>query len=154
MLYGINMDVFQNWLNQLANELKLNEPLVLDEKNQCFLLFDEVMLVQIEYKVEEGVCLFKGVLGNVNEHKIKQIYPKLLEANLQWKETNGSTLGLQQYSEKVLLVQNVPIEFCDYNLFNRSLEFFINSFEFWLKNLKDLQTKSEKTREKPVGLLV
>ena len=88
------------------------------------------------------------------EHKIKQIYPKLLEANLQWKETNGSTLGLQQYSEKVLLVQNVPIESCDYSLFNRSLEFFINSFEFWLKNLKDLQAKPEKAREKPVGLLV
>ena len=47
------MDVFQNWLNQLAQELKLNEILALDEKNRCFLMFDDSMLVEIEYKAED-----------------------------------------------------------------------------------------------------
>lgn len=148
------MDVFQDWLSQLAQELKLSEPLMLDEKNQCFLMFDETMLVEIEYKEQEGVCLFKGVLGNINENKIRQIYPKLLEANLQWKETNGSTLGLQQYSDKVMLVHHIPIKSCDYSLFNQSLEFFVNTFEFWVKNLQNLQKRPERSNEKLVGMRV
>ena len=75
MLYGIGMDVFQNWLNQLASELKLNEPLVLDEKNQCFLLFDEAMLVQIEYKVEDDEISYSFVenadLDNITDFEFE-----------------------------------------------------------------------------------
>ena len=148
------MDVFQEWLNQLARELKLGEPLVLDEKNRCFLMFDETMLVEIEYKTGDNVFYLKGNLGNISESKIKLIYPKLLEANLAWRETNGATLGLQQYSEKVLLVQGVPLATCDYNLFNKSLEVFVNTFEFWIKNLQEIQTKPTKTDEKSFGMRV
>ena len=78
-------------------------------------------------------------LGNIPENKIKEIYPRLLESNLGWKETNSATLGLQQYSEKVLLVQNIPMEACDYTHFNKHLESFVNTFEYWIKNLQDLQ---------------
>ena len=133
------MDVFQDWLNQLAQELKLGERLALDEKNRCFLLFDETMLVEMEYRPDSNTFQFKGNLGNVSESKIKEIYPKLLESNLGWKETHSATLGLQQYSEKVLLVQNIPMEACDYEHFNKSLEHFVNTFEYWIKNLQDLQ---------------
>ena len=148
------MDVFQNWLNQLAQELKLNEALALDEKNRCFLMFDDSMLVEIEYKAEDAVFYLKGNLGNISESKIKLIYPKLLESNLAWRETNGATLGLQQYSEKVLLVQSVPLETCNYELFNKSLEVFVNTFEFWIKNLQELQTTPIKSKEKISGVRV
>lgn len=134
------MDVFQDWLNQLAQELKLGEALALDEKNRCFLLFDETMLVEMEYRPDSNTFQLKGNLGNISENKIKEIYPKLLESNLGWKETNNATLGLQQYSEKVLLVQNIPMESCDYPHFNKILESFVNTFEYWIKNLQDLQT--------------
>lgn len=148
------MDVFQNWLNQLAQELKLNEILALDEKNRCFLMFDDSMLVEIEYKAEDAVFYLKGNLGNISESKIKLIYPKLLESNLAWRETNGATLGLQQYSEKVLLVQSVPLATCNYELFNKSLEVFVNTFEFWIKNLQELQTTPIKSKEKTPGVRV
>ena len=147
------MDVFQDWLNQLAQELKLGEKLALDEKNRCFLLFDETMLVEMEYRPDSSTFQFKGNLGNIPENKIKEIYPKLLESNLGWKETNSATLGLQQYSEKVLLVQNIPMESCDYIHFNKLLESFVNTFEYWIKNLQDLQTsKSENRHPKPNNL--
>lgn len=140
------MDVFQDWLNQLAQELKLEEKLALDEKNRCFLLFDETMLVEMEYRPDSNTFQFKGNLGNVPENKIKEIYPKLLESNLGWKETNSATLGLQQYSEKVLLVQNIPMEACDYTHFNKRLESFVNTFEYWIKNLQDLQSSQPANR--------
>ena len=140
------MDVFQDWLNQLAQELKLGDRLALDEKNRCFLLFDETMLVEMEYRPDSSTFQFKGNLGNVPENKVKEIYPKLLESNLGWKETNSATLGLQQYSEKVLLVQNVPMKSCDYSHFNKLLEGFVNTFEYWIKNLQDLQTSKSTNR--------
>lgn len=140
------MDVFQDWLNQLAQELKLSEKLALDERNRCFLLFDETMLVEMEYKPEDKTFQFKGNLGNIPENKVKEIYPKLLESNLGWKETNGTTLGLQQYSDKVLLVQNIPMEACDYAHFNKHLESFVNTFEYWIKNLQNLQTSPSSGR--------
>lgn len=142
------MDVFQDWLNRLAEELKLGQELSLDEKNHCFLLFDETMLVEIEYKPDSKTFQFKGNLGNISENKIKEIYPQLLESNLGWKETNGTTLGLQQYSEKVLLVQNIPMEACDYLHFNKYLETFVNTFEYWIKRLQDLQTESRPAKTK------
>lgn len=148
------MDVFQDWLSQLAKELKLKEVLALDEKNRCYLMFDDTMLVEIEFKTKDNVFYLKSNLGNVSENKVKHIYPKLLEANLAWRETNGATLGLQQYSEKVLLVQSIPMETCDYALFNKSLEVFVNTFEFWIKNLQEIQMKINKASEKVTGLRV
>ena len=138
------MQDVQEWLNQLAQELKLEEALVLDDKNQCFLMFDESMLVEMELKTNEPTFSLKANLGNINESKVKQIYPKLLEANAQWHETNGATLGLQQYSEKVLLTQNMPVEICDYHLFYEALERFVNTFEYWIKRLKELQNETSR----------
>ena len=130
---------FQQWLDQLAQEVHLTEPLVLDEKSQCFLMFDEKLLVTIELDEHNHVFSFKAGLGNVKEWQVKRIYPRLLEANLRWRETNGATLGIQQLSEKVLLVQNTPLIHSDYSVFEKSLECFVNTFEFWLQNLEDIQ---------------
>ncbi|MDR1255065.1 MAG: type III secretion system chaperone [Puniceicoccales bacterium] len=145
------MQVFQQWLNQLASEVNLEEPLVLDDKHQCFLMFDETLLVTMEFNAADNVFSFKASLGNVNEWQIKRIYPRLLEANLQWRETYGATLGLQQFSDKVLLVQHTPLLNCDYEIFEKSLECFVNTFEYWVQNLKTLQQSTkENTKEAAV----
>ena len=133
------MQRFQEWLDQLALEIKLNEPLTLDEKQQCFLMFDDSLLVQIEMNSELNEFSFKASLGNVNEWQMSKIYPRLLEANLQWRETSGATLGVQQLSDRVLLVQHTPLLNCNYEIFEKSLEYFIDAFEYWTKHLKELQ---------------
>ncbi|MDR2396346.1 MAG: type III secretion system chaperone [Puniceicoccales bacterium] len=142
------MQAFQQWLNRLALEVNLEEPLVLDDKHQCFLMFDETLLVTIEFNTADNIFSFKASLGNVNEWQIKRIYPRLLEANLQWRETHGATLGLQQFSDKVLLVQHTPLLNCDYEIFEKSLECFVNTLEYWVQNLKVLQHNTkENTKE-------
>jgi hypothetical protein len=146
------MDAFQSWLRQLDEELKLNGELMLDSKSQCFLMFDETMLVEIEYKKDENVFTFKGNLGTKNDIKTQKIYPQLLEANFCWEKTNGATFGLQQYSEKVLLTQSFSVDSCDYFFFNKALEFFVNTFEYWLKNLSTLTSKTKIPKEIPTGI--
>lgn len=140
------MELFQDWLDELANAIGLDDELRLDEHGQCFLLFDELMLVQICIIEEDGMFSFASKLGNIDEAKIDLLYPRLLEANLLWRETNGATLAVQQYSEMVMLVQHMPVKNCDYNLFEKALEVFVNTVEFWLKHLKELQIETTKPK--------
>lgn len=143
-LYILTMQEFQQWLKTLSQELNLNEDLVLDEKNQCFLMFDDTMLVEIEYNDKDQQFLFKGSLGNIEDWQTKQIYQRLLEANMLWKETQGALFGLQQYSDKVVLIQHTPVANCDYKNFESCLATFVNTFEYWLKHLAEMQAQHPK----------
>ena len=142
------MESFQDWLDKLAAEIKLEEELKLDEHSQCFLLFDDAMLVQICLLEEDGMFSFAAKLGNIDEAKINLLYPRLLEANLLWRETHGATLAVQQYSEMVMLVQHMPMRNCNYTLFEKSLEIFVNTVEFWLKHLEELQIELKGSKMK------
>lgn len=145
------MSVFEEWLKQLDEELKLGGRLVLDADQRCFLMFDDKLLVEIGYEPSAQTFRFQGALEN-------KIVPQqafcdaLLEHNLGWKDTDGAAFGLQLGSEKTQLVQSLPVASCDYALFNRSLEHFVNTFEYWSNHIETL--KSGETREKTAGILV
>ncbi len=44
------MSVFEEWLKQLDEELKLGGRLVLDADQRCFLMFDDKLLIEIGYE--------------------------------------------------------------------------------------------------------
>lgn len=145
------MSVFEEWLKQLDEELKLGGRLVLDADQRCFLMFDDKLLIEIGYEPSAQTFRFQGAL----DHKTvpqQTFYNALLEHNLSWKDTDGAAFGLQPGSEKTQLVQSLPVASCDYALFNRSLEHFVNTFEYWSKHIETL--KSDETREKTTGILV
>ncbi len=108
--------------------------LSLDETNQCFLLFDDKILVRIELRNEPGCFSLVSKLGNVEEKNIPEVYPRLLESNVLWKDTNGTTFGVQQFSEMVMLTQHCSLERCSYENFEKVLENFVNTTEYWLNN--------------------
>lgn len=135
---------FAQFLSRLTKELDLEENLSLDESNQCFLLFDDKILVRIELRNEPNCFSLVSKLGNVEEKNIPEMYPRLLESNVLWKETNGTTFGVQQFSEMVLLTQHYPLERCSYENFEKALENFVNTTEYWLNNFESLQKKTAK----------
>ena len=135
---------FSQFLSRLAKELGLGENLSLDEANQCFLLFDDKILVRIELRNEPNYFSLVSKLGNVEEKNIPEVYPRLLDYNTLWKETNGTTFGVQQFSEVVILTQHWPLERCSYGNFEKILENFVNTTEYWLNNFESLQKKKLK----------
>ena len=143
--------MFEAWLRQLDEELRLGGQLVLDEDQRCFLMFAETLLVEIRYNPPVQTFRFQCVLDNGNVPQ-RAFYNALLDANFGWKNTNGAVFGLQFYDEKTQLVQNFPIASCDYTLFNRSLERFVNTFEYWLHHIETL--KPAEPCKKTTGLLV
>ena len=145
------MSVFEEWLKQLDEELKLGGRLVLDADQRCFLMFDDKLLIEIGYEPSAQTFRFQGAL----DHKTvpqQAFCDALLEHNLGWKDTDGAAFGLQLGSEKTQLVQSLPVASCDYSLFNRSLEHFVNTFEYWSNHIETL--KVDETREKTAGILV
>ena len=145
------MSVFEEWLKQLDEELKLGGRLVLDADQRCFLMFDEKLLIEIGYEPSAQTFYFQGALESKTVPQ-QAFYDALLEHNLGWKDTEGAAFGLQLGSEKTQLVQSLPVASCDYALFNRSLEHFVNTFEYWSNHIETL--KSGETREKTAGILV
>ena len=145
------MSVFEEWLKRLDEELKLGGRLVLDADQRCFLMFDEKLLIEIGYEPSAQTFYFQGALASKTVPQ-QAFYDALLEHNLGWKDTEGAAFGLQLGSEKTQLVQSLPVASCDYALFNRSLEHFVNTFEYWSNHIETL--KSGETREKTAGILV
>ncbi|MDR1665571.1 MAG: type III secretion system chaperone [Puniceicoccales bacterium] len=133
--------VFGQFLSRLAANLSL-EGLKLDDANQCFLFFDDKFIVRIEWREESGFFSFVSKLGNVEEGKTVRMYPQLLEANLLWVRTNGAIFGLQSFSELILLSQHIPLDRCtSYEDFEKTLETFVNTTEYWSENLDTLTDK-------------
>lgn len=145
------MSVFEEWLKRLDEELKLGGRLVLDADQRCFLMFDDKLLIEIGYEPSAQTFRFQGALEHTTVPQ-QTFYNALLEHNLAWKDTDGAAFGLQPGSEKTQLVQSLPVASCDYALFNRSLEHFVNTFEYWLNHIETL--KSSETHEKTAGILV
>ena len=101
------MSVFEEWLKQLDEELKLGGRLALDADQRCFLMFDDKLLIEISYEPSAQTFHFQGAL----DHKTvpqQTFYNALLEHNLGWKDTDGAVFGLQLGSEKTQLVQSLP----------------------------------------------
>jgi hypothetical protein len=128
---------FDHYLANLAQTLSLND-LSLDQSNQCFLLFDDKLLINIAFNPSSFVATLTSKLCSVGEQKISRVYPKLLESNLLWKDTNGAIFGLQQFSEMILLTQYIPIHRYDYGHFEKALELFIDSVEYWSSHIESL----------------
>ena len=145
------MSVFDEWLEQLDEELKLGGRLVLDADQRCFLMFDDKLLIEIGYEPSAQTFRFQGALDGKTVPQ-QAFCDALLEHNLGWKDTDGAAFGLQLGSEKTQLVQSLPVAACDYASFNRSLEHFVNTFEYWSDHIETL--KSSETREKTAGILV
>lgn len=145
------MSVFEEWLKRLDEELKLGGRLVLDAEQRCFLMFDDKLLIEIGYEPSAQTFRFQGALESKTVPQ-QAFCDALLEHNLGWKDTDGAVFGLQVGNEKTQLMQSLPVASCDYASFNRFLEHFVNTFEYWSHHIETL--KSDETREKTAGILV
>ena len=143
------MSVFEEWLKQLDEELKLGGRLALDADQRCFLMFDEKLLIEIGYEPSAQTFRFQGALESKTIPQ-QAFCDALLDHNLGWKDTDGAAFGLQPGSEKTQLMQTLPVASCDYALFNRSLDHFENNFEYWSNDIETL--KPYKTNEKTAGI--
>ena len=129
-------------LKKLAQVLDISS-LSLDANNKCLILFDDKIVLNIEFSEEEGVLFIYSFLGLVPFFSKERILEHLLEANFFWKGSNGSTFAIDKQSRTLILEKKFNVEGLDYNFFEDSLTIFVDTVEYWTKTIHDIETEAE-----------
>ena len=133
-------DQFADLLSDFGKEIGIPE-LAFDENGTCSLIFDEVV-VNIEKNTEDGKLFFYSNLGTIPATQREGFYKTLLEANAFYKGTGGGTLAIDESSNIVLFLYQVPVKSLDHGTFSKTMENYINIVEYWTEQVKGYPSAS------------
>jgi hypothetical protein len=85
------------------------DALCLDDGGTCTLRMDELLLT-LELDEGEERLVLHSVLGPLPADGQAELFARLLEGNLFWKDTHGATLALDRRDAHVLLLHAVPLD--------------------------------------------
>lgn len=123
----------QKLLKEFGTNIGLGD-LSLDEDDRCNLFFDEIP-VSIELSPDGKYVYMYSYIGDVPLADSEALGLKLLKANYLYLNTNKCSLGLHQVEHKVALICHERMKGLELHDFESALEEFINTAEYWIKNL-------------------
>ncbi len=119
------------------------EDLQLDaETNSCVLLFDEDILLNIEYDAPADRIVFYGYLGELPGSNAEPILRDLLSANLFWLRTHGATLALEEGTNGIIIMYAHALGDLDKAKFETVVQNVVQQAENWKKRIAGLKAKS------------
>lgn len=122
-------------LAELGDTLKL-DTLKLDESSDsCALLFDDELLLNIEYVKDTGRLVLTSRLGELPREDAEPLLRELLVADLYWHRTGGATLGLEEHTGAVMLSYEQSVLEVDRQGFETLVETFLNQAERWTRRI-------------------
>jgi hypothetical protein len=105
------------------------DALALGDGGTCTLSMDELVLT-LELDESEDQLVLHSVLGPLPTDGQAELYARLLEGNLFWKDTHGATLALDRRNARVLLLRAVPLDSPPAG-FPSIVERFVDCAEAW-----------------------
>lgn len=136
-------------LLELGKQMGLGS-LKLDENRVCRLVFDSVLVVDIEAtEGDQIVNLYATVCTTPAEGK-DALYETLLEASLFGLGTGGASFGIDKERGELLLWRVLNMDKTDYQEFVNVLESFVNHLEVWKDKIDkgEIAALSEKSGAK------
>jgi hypothetical protein len=130
-------------VSDLGKEVGIPE-LELDEDGYCCLFFDDVV-VNMEWDDENERLLLYTSVGDIPEDGREELFEKLLDANLFWKNTGGATLSIDNGEKRVVMTYELLLANVSFADFKTVLENFVNVAEAWMGQLKDFKPGGEET---------
>ena len=122
-------------LQRFAEGIGLGE-LKLNEHGACGLCFDETLIVNMEYLQEDEALVFVSSVKAVELHmdpaEKLQLLEKFLFINLQFQSMQGAYMAYNHDRTEILLIRSMPASI-DYGAFESTLEKFVNSLEWVVK---------------------
>ena len=125
------------------------EGLSLDRNGFCCLFFDDIA-VNVEVPADSDQVFFYVNLGEIPRANAAELFEKLLEANHLYRKTAGGTIGIDKAADVISLAYQCPIQVLDIGRLEKILENFVNTAEFWLKELRAFQF-GESTADAPTA---
>ena len=137
---------------EMANQLikGLGETLTvpdmqLNEQDSCSLLFDEDILLNMEYDPAGARILFYIYLDELPEDNPEPILRAALAANLFRTHTQGATLALEEGTGGIILTYAHRLADLDSPVFETVVENVVQTAEDWKKRLGEIKEGSGQT---------
>lgn len=121
----------EDLLKELGNSTGMND-LALNDSNVCRIVFDEKLTVDIEAIPGGETFFFHAVVCPVPPGGERELFAKLLSANLFGQETGDASFGLDKNLNDIVLFQKFSAEQTDYQAFVSALEAFVDNLERWM----------------------
>jgi hypothetical protein len=136
----------QDLLTELGKQMNL-PGLKLDENRVCRLIFDKVLVVDIEASEDGRTIYIYGKAGEVPPEGKEEFMGTLLEANLFGKGTGGAMFAVDHHRQSVYLCRILATETTQYQDFTNILEAFVNHLEAWMQKIERGDMGSESSSE-------
>ena len=136
------MEMVKSYIEKLQHELKLEESFATEVKDVYAFPVTEEISVLISELPREGFSLM-CTFADCPKEDIEELFTEALRANLLGEGTDRAVLGLDEKGEKLTLTRDVdsPVR---YEEFRDILEDFLNSIDFWIKEVSSYSTTKEK----------
>lgn len=119
-------------LDNLASRLSLDS-LPLNEKDECYLLFDQEFHVRCAFLEDKDECVLYSSVGRVKRGAL-EAYTRLLADNFFWVGTAGAKLlfePLEDGDDHLALCEHIPMAMFDEERLYERMEDFVNAVEYW-----------------------
>jgi hypothetical protein len=123
-------------LKRIGEGLSLPD-LCLDENNHCILLFDEKIVLNIDFDEEGGKLVIYAYVGEIPLDCREIIFEKALEGNFFWNETDGGTLGIDKQSQSLVLAKAFDWPLKNIEVFEDELATFVEVIEKWISRIEN-----------------
>lgn len=115
----------------------LNLPnLCLDDNNHCILLFDEKIVLNMDFDQEGNKLVIYAYIGEIPLECREIVFEKALEGNFFWNETDGGTLGVDKQSQSLVLAKSYTLPIEKFNDFEDQLASFVEIVEKWIVRIE------------------
>ncbi len=146
----MSLDHFQQLLKMFGENIGVPQ-LHAQRQGLCSLRFDDRVIIDLEYNEKQNAFLLSSLVGVLKAEESRQFYDELLEANLLWGGTNGSTIGVDPASLAVFLCYQEQLQGVSLEQFQSSIKRFSDMALFWNQRLTDgPKKKKRKNKAKSV----
>ncbi|MDH4376478.1 MAG: type III secretion system chaperone [Ramlibacter sp.] len=141
--------IAEQLITSLGKTLNLPELKLDDVTHSCVLLFDENIVLNIEFDANGGQLILSAYLDEMPAESTDRVMREMMIANLYWHRTDGATLGLEELTGGIILADRRPIAVLDESGFEKWVEGFVNQTERWKKRLPEIAAGTEELMSAP-----
>jgi hypothetical protein len=149
----LEMDL-EEYVNELLQSIgkSLDLPgLALDDNGHCVLLFDDKVVLNMEFDREKELLIIYSYIGEVPYEGREIIFETLLESNLFWKDTQGATIGIDKQTQTVVLAFPMELPLKRKENFEERLALFVDITESWINKLEKMSADAESIANEDSG---
>ena len=128
-------------LEALSKELNYAKLIQSRKKHACRLLLGDTR--EVDLFIQEDIYIFSAMLCEITPPLKEELLASLLTANLAGKATEGAALGINKEETMFTLTNRLP-KSRSYEECKAFIEGFVNAYDFWQEEIKQLQIKDSK----------